>query len=133
MSATAPRTTRDGRVGGGPPLVAVVCKVPLLCEALVAALDSIAEVRRFPAGRGDLGGLLRWLRPDAIVVDTEEEAGEAEAFARESGSPLVHVSLADRKIRVLGEGGWEEPHHGDASPEAIRNAIVGSLLARSPA
>ena len=114
---------------GGLPLVAVVCAVPLLSEALSAILDSIAEVRSFPAHGGDTSGLLRSLGPDAIVVDTEEEAENAAPFARERGLALVHVLLRERRLRVLSGDGemWEERDNGGASPEAIRNILVGAI------
>ena len=32
------------------PLVALVCQVPLIAEAISSALEEIAEVRVFPAG-----------------------------------------------------------------------------------
>ncbi len=111
------------------PLVALVCRVPLLYEALTTALDGIASVRRFPAGGGDTSGLLRALRPDAVIVDSEEEADEATAFARESSSTLVHVSLRGRTVRTLQDGRWQDAH-GDASPEGIRNAVVGGIFGR---
>lgn len=114
---------------GSEPLVAVVCRVPLLYEALTAALDGVANVRRFPAGGGDTVGLLRALRPDAVIVDSEEEADEAAAFARESSSPLVHVSLHERTLRTLRDGRWHQAEE-DATPEAIRNAIVGGIFGR---
>ena len=41
------------------PLVAFLYSVPLLHEALLSTLDSIADVQAFPAGRGDVTGLLR--------------------------------------------------------------------------
>ena len=44
------------------PLVAFLYSVPLLHEALVPTLDSIADVQAFPAGRGDVTGLLRSVR-----------------------------------------------------------------------
>jgi hypothetical protein len=112
---------------GGLPLVAVVCAVPLLSEALSAILDSIAEVRAFPARCGDTIGLLRSLGPDAIVVDTEEEAENAAPFARESGLALIHVLLRERRLRVLSGELWEERDNGGASPEAIRNILVGAI------
>jgi hypothetical protein len=115
---------------GGLPLVAVVCAVPLLSEALSAILDSIAEVRSFPARCGDTIGLLRSLEPDAIVVDTEEEAENAAPFARESGLALIHVLLRERKLRVLRGELWEERDNGGASPEAIRNILIGGLYGR---
>ena len=114
----------------GEPLVAVLSAVPILGEALTAALESIAEVRRFPAHRGDTVGLLRWLRPDAVVVDSEEEAEAAADFARETGSPLVHISLASRVVRIWREGRWEEAPPGGDSSETVRNAVVGGLFGR---
>jgi hypothetical protein len=116
----------QGRV----PLVAVLYSVPLLGEAISSSLRDIAEVRGFPAGRGDPIGLLRVLRPDAVVVD---DAGEGEAirsWAESGGVPLVHVRLRERKIGVLHEGEWEESI--GASVDAIRNAVAGSLYARHP-
>ena len=112
---------------GGLPLVAVVCAVPILAEALSAILEGIAEVRSFPARCGDTAGLLRSLNPDAIVVDTADEAEAAAPVANESGLALVHVLLRERKLRVLGAGGWEERDNGGASPEAIRNILVGAI------
>jgi hypothetical protein len=113
--------------GRARPLVAAVCTVPLLCEALSTAMDGIAEVQSFPAGREGSAGLLRFLEPDAVVVDTREEAKHAEAYARESGAPLVHVLLAQQKLRLLRAGKWREPPVDDASPESIRNVLVGAL------
>jgi hypothetical protein len=112
------------------PLVAVVCRVPLLSEALTAALDGIASVHRFPAGRGDTAGLLRALEPDAVVVDSEAEADQAEGFARETHSPLVRVSLRDQVLRTFEDGLWHEAEE-DASPETVRNALVGGIFGRS--
>jgi hypothetical protein len=109
------------------PLVAVVCRVPLVFEALTAALEGIADVRPFPAGRADTAGLLRALAPDAVVVDSEAEARDAEAFVRETESLLVHISLADETLRTFKDGRWHEPEHA-ASPEAIRNAVVGGIF-----
>lgn len=112
------------------PLVAVVCSVPLLHEALSAALENIAEVHAFPADGGDTCGLLRSLQPDAVVVDTAEEAEAAADFAREAESTLVCVLLREQKLRVLQNGGWEEPDGDGASPEAIRNILVGGIFRR---
>jgi hypothetical protein len=112
------------------PLVAVVSVVPMLCEALSHALDGIAEVRGFPAGRGDTAGLLRSLRPQAVIVDSQEEADEAADFAREADAPLVFVSYPDESLRVLKEDGWHRPEETRPSPEAIRNVVVGGLFGR---
>jgi hypothetical protein len=111
------------------PLVAVVCRVPLLSEALSAALEGIADVHRFPAGRGDTDGLLRALAPDAVVVDTEAEAHQALAFAQETHVPLVQVSLRNRSLRKFEDGHWQVSDE-DASPDAIRNAVVGGIFRR---
>lgn len=111
------------------PLVAVVCCVPMLGEAVTTAFEGIAEVRRFPAGRGDTAGLLRALGPDAVVVDSEAEANEAAAFAGETNSPLVHVSLRDQVLRTFVDGRWNQAAE-PASPESIRNAIVGGVFRR---
>jgi hypothetical protein len=112
------------------PLVAVVSGVPLLSEAVEEALQGMAEVRSFPAGGGDTDGFLRFLRPDAVVVDSAEEAQAAIRFARDAGATLVHVSLPDRRLRLLRTGGWVEYANGSASPERLRSALAAGLLRR---
>lgn len=112
------------------PLIAVICRAPILSEALTAAFDRVAVVQSFPARRGDTIGLLRWLEPDGVVVDTQEEAEEAARFARDTRSPLVHVSLRERKLRVLRNGRWEEPEGVSTSPESIRNVLLGGIFGR---
>jgi hypothetical protein len=118
---------------GGDALVAFICKVPLLCEALAASFEGIAEIRSFPSELEDTDGLLRSLRPDAVVVDTRSQAVEAEPFARESRTPLVHVLLREQKLRVLRNGDWELFDGDGASPEAIRNVLVAAMYGRQPA
>ena len=110
------------------PLVAVLYSVPLLCEAISSALDDIAEVRMFRASRGDTVGLLRSLRPDAVVVDHPAEAEEAREWSEEREIPLVHINLRERKIGVLRGGVWEEST--GAGRESIRNIIAGAMYAR---
>jgi hypothetical protein len=110
------------------PLVAVLYSVPLLCEAISSALDDIAEVHMFRARRGDVVGLLRSLRPDAVVVDDPTEARAAREWTESSGIPLVHINLRQRKIRVLDHADWVES--AGASPESIRNIVAGSMYAR---
>jgi hypothetical protein len=112
------------------PLIAIVSGVPMLREALRNALDGIAEVKGFPAG-GDTAGLLRSLRPDAVVVDSEDEAESVAAFARESNSPLVLVSYRDEVVKVLGDSGWEESDDVGVSPEGIRNVLVAGIFGRA--
>ena len=111
------------------PLVAVVCKVPLVGEAAGSAID-FAEVKFFGGGR-DTAGLLSWLRPDAVVVDSEEDAEAAAAFAVEHELSAVHIGVRDRTLRVLRRSGWEVVGNGEGpTPEAIRNAVAGSLFSR---
>jgi hypothetical protein len=109
------------------PLIAVIYTVPLLEEAMLAAVGDVTTVRSFPAGR-DTVGLLSWLRPDGVVVDSDEEAENATPFARERGVPLVHVSFARRKVHVLRDGEWDEPEDITAAPETVRNIIVGGIF-----
>jgi hypothetical protein len=109
------------------PLIAVICTVPLLEEALLAAVGDVTTVRSFPAGR-DTIGLLSSLRPDGIVVDSDEEAENAMPFARERGLPLLHVSLERRQLRVLRDGQWDEPEELTATPETVRNILVGGIF-----
>ena len=112
------------------PLIAVLSSVPMLREALAHTLEDIAEVRVFPAGRGDTPGLLRSLAPEAIIVDNEEEAEAAAAFAREADTPVVLVSYRDEHLLLLTDTGWEEGKD-TISAEGIRNALVGGLFGRA--
>jgi hypothetical protein len=122
---------QPGTEAGGRPLVAVLCRVQLLSEAIRGALAEIADVRVFPAGIGDTEGLLRSLDPDAIVVDDETEAEAAKAFVGETGSAtLLHVSLRDERLFVLTEKGWQDETNDGISPESVRNVLVGHLFAR---
>jgi hypothetical protein len=115
------------------PLVAVVCAVPLLGEAMGSALD-FAEVRSFSASDGDLAGLLRWLHPDALIVDGEAEAEVAATFAREHDLPVLHVSVQTRALRLYRHGTWEMIGSDEGpSPTAIRNVVAGALFAREGA
>jgi hypothetical protein len=111
------------------PLVALVCHVPLIAEAVASSLEEIAEVLIFPGGRGGTEGLLRSLDPDGVVVDSPREAEAAANFARDRGVPLVEISLAEQRLRVLGPGGWEDDGSA-ATPEAVRNVLVGRMLGR---
>lgn len=112
------------------PLVVLVCEVELLGEALRGALGDIADVRMLPAGLGDTEGLLRSIRPDAIVVDDEAEAEAATSFARQTGVPLVHVAMRDGQLRLF-VGEWVDETDGGISPESVRNLLVGRLLGRA--
>lgn len=128
MSTTDLRRRDDGR-----PLVAVVCSVPLLAEAVSATLD-FAEVRTFAEDRGDVAGLLRSVRPDAVVVDSEDAATEAANVANEEGVPVLHVAARSDELRLFRDGAWERVESDDGpTPEALRNAVAGALFARGGA
>lgn len=113
------------------PLVAVVCSVPLVFEGLREALASIARVQFFPAATG-MTGLLRWVKPDAVVVDSEAEAEDAAALARELDLPLVHVSVRDAQVRIFSNGVWLRATNGEGgpTPETVRDIVAGSLYGR---
>ncbi len=110
-------------------MVAVIYTVPLLCEALDGVFDTIAEMHTFPA-RGDTPGLLRSLQPDAILLDSSTEAEEATEYARETETPLVHILLRERRVRLLRDGGWSELDRGAATAEGVRNIVVAALYGR---
>jgi hypothetical protein len=112
------------------PLVAVVSGYPLVAEAVEGALEGIAEVRAFPAGQGDTADFLRLLQPAAVVVDSEEEAEAAAAFARDSRATLVQILLREDRLRLLHAGRWQDLSDGSASPERIRSAIAAGIYLR---
>lgn len=115
------------------PLVALISDVPILREALSAALAGMAEVRHFPAGRGELNGLLRAIEPDAVIVDCPSDADAAAVFARATGVPLVRLSLDDQDLRVFDGSGWIVRAGASASAEAIANEVLGGLYGRGRA
>jgi hypothetical protein len=111
------------------PLVALVCAIPLLAEAVRSELG-FAEVVAFAGQRGDIGGLLYWLHPDAVVVDTDEAAVGAAAYAQEHELPVVHIAAKKHALYLFQDGAWEETGNGeDPSPENVRNVLVGALYA----
>lgn len=115
------------------PLAAVVCAVPLVAEAMTSALD-FAEVRAFGARGGDIPGLLRSVRPDVIVVDTEDAARDALVYAIDAAVPVLHVCVRKGTLRLFRAGGWSDVASDDGpTPEAIRNAIAGVLFGRTEA
>jgi len=111
-------------------VVAIISATPIFCEALADVFEGIGEVRTFTPRSGETGGLLRALRPDAIVIDTEEELEEATDFARESGAALLHVSLVESKLRSWNGSGWTDIENDAWSPESIRNALIGAMYQR---
>jgi hypothetical protein len=120
------------RSGRKRPLVVVLCSVPLLGEAIGSALE-FADVRTFAARGGDASGLLEWMRPDAVIVDTDPDAAEI-AFAKAQELPVVHISVHDRSLRLFDNGEWTNVGNGEGpTPEAIRNVVAGALFARGGA
>ena len=125
MTAPHLRSTERSR-----PLVAVVCAVPLLSEGMESVLE-FAEVRAFSGRGGDVGGLLQWLRPDAVVVDDDVNADGAAAYAAEWEIPVVHICVRRRELRLFHRGDWNVVSDGDGpTPEVIRNVVAGALFAR---
>ena len=116
--------------GSERPLVAIVCAVPLLGEALVGALEAMADCTVIPARQPELGGLLKSLHPEAIIVDDEQEAAVAATYARFAHVPVIQVSLRASKVQLFEDGVWAAPEEHDASPETIRNLVAGGIFAR---
>jgi hypothetical protein len=115
------------------PLAAVVCSVPLVGEAMSSALD-FAEVRPFAARGGDIPGLLRSLRPDGVVVDSDDGARDALAYAIDDAVPVLHVDVRRHALRLYRSGGWSDVGSNEGpTPEAIRNVIAGALFGRTEA
>jgi hypothetical protein len=112
------------------PFVAVVCSVPLLGEAMRSVLE-FADVQPFAAKGGDVDGLLRWLRPNALIVDNAESADEAIPYAAEHELPVVHLGVTECLLRVYRGGAWEIVSNGEEpKPEAIRNVVAGAVFSR---
>ncbi len=114
----------------GQPLVAFVCRAPVLSEALTASLALVANVRSFPAGRPDPEGLVRALRPDALVVDDRAEADRLATYARSARTPLILIAAEDNELRVLGSEGWDVVTYGDGIA-GIRNLLIAQLFGAS--
>ena len=114
---------------GGRPLVAVVCSVPLVGEAVRSALE-FAEVRTF-TGQRDTIGLLHWLKPDVVIVDSDADAREASAYALDHDLPVLHICVREDSLRLFRHGEWKQVGNGDGqTPEAVRNVVAGTLFAR---
>ena len=108
------------------PVIAVFFRVPMLVEGLRDALRGLGDVRAFPSPAGDPLRLLESLRPDAVIVDGERDAGAALAYAREARIPALYVSSESSALHRAAQQGWERVD-GDASPELIRNVLEAAL------
>ena len=108
-------------------LVAIISPAPIFSQALADVFETIGEARTFPAQNGDTAGLLRALSPDAVVIGGEDGLEEAAAFARETGVPLLYVSLVSGTLRIWTRAGWHHMENNSWSPESIRNALIGAI------
>ena len=123
-----PARSRAG--GGGQPLVALICCVPLIGEGVLPELE-FAEVHSFK-GKRDTAGLLRSLEPDLVIVDSSVDAREASAYATESDSAVLHISVRSRSLRLFRHGVWKQVGTSEsATPDAVRNVVAGTLFARA--
>jgi hypothetical protein len=84
-----------------------------------------------PSGLADVGGLARHIRPDALVVDCDDEAAELTAVADEFSLLLVHVSLQTRQLRVFRDQNWSASPSWGISPNGIRNVLLGEIYGAS--
>ena len=106
----------------------LVWSLPLVAAALEEAID-FADVRLFDTAGGEMLDLFKQVRPDAIVVDSSAAAEAAEAYAGDSGLPVLYLSTQERVLRVLGPGGWTDiDNGGDPGPGTVRNALAGALF-----
>jgi hypothetical protein len=112
------------------PLVVAVVAIPLIGEGVASALDGLAECKVVPARRPELTGLLKSLQPDAIVVDDEEEAEAAAAYARFARVPVIRIALRERRVQLLADRVWVQPDDADATPETIRNLVAAEIYGR---
>lgn len=109
---------------GTRPVVAVLYRVPLFVEALHGIFDGFADVHAVHAD-ADAESVVRWLRPDALVLDGDTD-GFPLAWAGETGGTVVRVNLQEPEVTVLRNGAWEVSTT-DSSPNAVRNAVLAGL------
>jgi hypothetical protein len=107
------------------PLIALVCRTPLVAEALTATVGEIGDVIRLPGGVRDLPGLVDAVGADAVVADSDEDAF---ALTNEPPRILLRVCPFQSDVRVLRDGGWSAAAPG-ASAETIRNLLARELVA----
>lgn len=113
------------------PRVAVVCDAPVVYAALEDALAGLASLTQLEGGRDDLVGLIESLAPDAVVIASEEGDERADELAAAFPAPIVRLSLREPCVRVLADGEWQRLRDQRASPEAIRNIVVGTIVRRN--
>jgi hypothetical protein len=110
------------------PLVALVCRAPVVADALAVSLEAICEVMPLRGGVGDLSGLLDAIRPDGVVFDSWIDASSAAALTHDFVAPvLVHVSAHDAAVLVLEGRAWQR-RADEASPDEVRNVLAGAFF-----
>lgn len=105
--------------------MAVLYRVPLFVEALHGIFDGFADVHAVHAD-ADAESLVRWLRPDVLVLDDDTDRFPL-AWAGETGGTVVRVNLREPEVSVLHNGAWEVTTT-DSSPNAVRNAVLAALV-----
>ena len=111
------------------PLVALVCRAPVVAEALTASLTGICEVMPLCGPVSDLPGLIHAICPDGVVFDSSIEAARAAELVGAAGPVLVHVSATDAAVLLLVRGGWQR-RANEASPDEVRNVLASALFQR---
>ena len=110
------------------PLVLALTMTPLLTELLRDLLGESALVRDFPGDSADLEGLVRHTQPNALVIDSDQDAFELSAVAEELSVPLVQISLPSHEARVFRDRRWSPVPLPIDSPTSIRNVLLGELF-----
>jgi hypothetical protein len=110
------------------PLVLALIVTPLLTDLLHDLLDEVAQLRHFPAGSPDLDGLVRHTMPDALIIDSDQDAPELCGVADELSVPLVQILLPSHEARVFRDGQWNPLPLPIESPMTIRNLLLGELF-----
>jgi hypothetical protein len=108
--------------------VLALTTTPLLTELLRDLLGDSALVRDFPGDSVDLEGLVRHTLPDALVIDSDQDAFELSAVAEELSVPLVRISLPSHEARVFRDRRWSPVPLPIDSPTSIRNLLLGELF-----
>jgi hypothetical protein len=113
------------------PRVAVVCDAPVVYAALEDVLAGLASLTKLDGSRDDLVGLIESLAPDAVVIASEEGDERADELAATFSAPIVRLSLREPCVRVFIDSEWQDLRDERASPEAIRNIVVGAIVRRN--
>ena len=109
------------------PLVALLCRAPIVADALTESLEGICEVMPLRGGVSDLPGLLQAIRPDGVVFDSSVDAARAVDLLGEASPVLVHVSAGEAAVLVHGGRGWQR-QATEASPDEVRNVLARALF-----